>query len=75
MLLNTLTDAELRRLIDTEPENIEALKEGAGRFVVQGKVSDPEDLEAEYKRGYSIGKDEGYEIGFECGREEQLADA
>ena len=33
MLLNTLMDDELRRLIDTEPENLAALKEGARRFV------------------------------------------
>lgn len=33
MLLNTFSDDELRRLIDTEPENLAALKECARRFV------------------------------------------
>lgn len=65
MHVPTLTDEELRRLIDTEPDNLDALKEGAMRFVTQGKSSDPEDLLREYTRGYSIGHDEGYEYGLE----------
>jgi plasmid stabilization system protein ParE len=32
MQMNTLTDAELRRLIDNEPRNLAAVFEGARRF-------------------------------------------
>lgn len=33
MLMNTLSDAELRRLVDTEPENQAAVQEVVRRFI------------------------------------------
>lgn len=58
MTYKTLTDAELQRLVLTEPDNLEATKEAAERFT---RFQD--DLTSAYDDGYEQGYQDG--IGLE----------
>lgn len=61
MLMNTLTDDELRRLIDTEPRNLAAVFEGARRFVGQDRTPGAQEIEDADREGHARGWDEGYD--------------
>ena len=64
-MYSSYTNAELRLLLSSSPENQEAIGEGIKRFV--GHVLEGSEIEQAYDLGYSAGYAEGYDEGYDEG--------
>lgn len=72
-MYSSYTNAELRLLLSSNPENQEAIKEGIKRFV--GHVLEESDIEQAYNNGYEEGHAEGYDEGSAEGYKEGYEDS
>lgn len=61
-MYSSYTNAELRLLLDSNPENQDAIKEAIKRFV--GHVIEGSEIEQAYDLGYTAGYAEGYDEGY-----------